>query len=119
MELPSENGKNARIYPELDLPVVEKASNEQPPIEIIRALSRLNFYMMQERTREDVKIGNFINATRRLNYLATRLISAGEVQLANKVFSESESIQKTHNFTLTGEKELKYGTKKLLGLLIP
>jgi Ca-activated chloride channel family protein len=116
MELPAEEGKRARIFPEFSLPVVEQIEKPKPPREILNALSRLNFYIMQERTRSDVKIGNFVNATRRLNYLATRLISAGELQLANKVISESESIQRDHQFTLTGEKDLKYGTKRLLGM---
>jgi Ca-activated chloride channel homolog len=116
MELPDDNGKRARIFPDFSLAVTDHIEKEKPPIEILRALSRLNFYIMQERSRADVKVGNFVNATRRLNYLATRLISAGELQLASKVLSESESLQKDHHFTLTGEKELKYGTKRLLGL---
>ena len=116
MELPAEEGKKARLFPEFALPIVDHIEKEKPPREILSALSRLNFYIMQERTRADVKIGNFVNATRRLNYLATRLISAGELQLANRVISESESIQRDHQFTLTGEKDLKYGTKRLLGM---
>lgn len=116
MELPEENGMRARIFPSFSLPVCDEKVKDKPPIEIIRALSMLNFYMMQERSRSDVNVGNFVNATRRLNYLATRLISAGELQLASRVLSESESIQKDHHFTLTGEKDLKYGTKRLLGM---
>jgi Ca-activated chloride channel homolog len=116
MELPVEDGKKARVFPEFSLPVIDGKSEDKPPIEIIRALSNLNFYIMQGRTREDVQIGKYVNATRRLNYLATRLISAGELQLAERVLTESDSIQRTHHFTLTGEKDLKYGTKKLLGL---
>lgn len=116
MELPAEEGKRARIFPEFSLPVVEQSEKPKPPREVLNALSRLNFYIMQERTRADVKVGNFVNATRRLNYLATHLISAGELQLANTVISESESIQRDHKFTLTGEKDLKYGTKRLLGM---
>jgi hypothetical protein len=74
---------------------------------------------MQERSREDVKVGNIVRATRRLNYLASRLIAEGEVRLANRVFSESETILKTHQFSQDGEKELKYGTKMLLSLPNP
>jgi Ca-activated chloride channel family protein len=116
MELPEENGMRARLFPGFSLPVTDEKVKEKPPVEIIKALSVLNFYMMQERSRSDVNIGNFVNATRRLNFLATRLISAGELQLASRVLSESESIQKDHHFTLNGEKELKYGTKRLLGM---
>lgn len=116
MELPEENGMRARIFAGFSLPVTDEQVKDKPPVEILKALSMLNFYMMQERSRSDVNVGNFVNATRRLNYLATRLISVGELQLASRVLSESESIQKDHHFTLTGEKELKYGTKRLLGM---
>jgi hypothetical protein len=71
-------------------------------------------FFMQERSREDVKIGNYTKATQRLNYLGTKLISEGEIQLAHKVFAESESISKSHSFSADGEKEIKYGTRLLL-----
>jgi hypothetical protein len=101
------------------LPVVDELVGDQPPDEIVRSLSKLTLYYMQERSREDVKVGSYVRATRRLNYLASRLLAEGEVRLANRVFSESETIQKTHKFSQDGEKELKYGTKKLLALPNP
>jgi hypothetical protein len=119
MELPHEKQTNARLFPKLVLPVVDEIRNDQPPDDIVRALSRLTMYFMQERSREDVKVGSYVKATRRLNYLATRLLAEGEVRLANRVFSESETIQKTHKFSQDGEKELKYGTKQLLALPNP
>ena len=119
MELPHEKQKNARMFPKLVLPIIDEMQNDQPPVEIVRALSRLTMYSMQERSREDVKIGSFVRATRRLNFLASRLLAEGEVRLANRVITESDAIQKTHQFSVDGEKELKYGTKKLLGLPNP
>lgn len=114
MELSREETKFARIFPSLVLPVEDEVKLEQPPGEIVRAISRLTMYFMQERSREDVKIGSYVRATRRLNFLGTKLIAEGELLLANKVFLESETIQKTHQFSLDGEKELKYGSKMLL-----
>jgi Ca-activated chloride channel family protein len=119
MELPHEKQTNARLFPKLVLPVVDELVGDQPPDEIVRSLSKLTLYYMQERSREDVKVGSYVRATRRLNYLASRLLAEGEVRLANRVFSESETIQKTHKFSQDGEKELKYGTKKLLALPNP
>lgn len=114
MELSKDESQKARMYPKLELPVTDDEALRKPPDEIVRAISRLNMFFMQERSREDVKIGNYIKATQRLNYLGTKLITEGEVQLAHRVFSESEVIQKTHSFSLDGEKEIKYGTKMLL-----
>ncbi|MHC1741253.1 MAG: VWA domain-containing protein [Anaerolineaceae bacterium] len=119
MELPHERQKNARLFTKVELQVVDEVSVEEPPEEIIKALSKINLYYMQERSREDVRIGSFIRATRRLNYLASRLLAEGEVALANRVMSESDTIQKTHKFSQDGEKEIKYGTKKLLALPNP
>jgi hypothetical protein len=47
------------------------------------------------------------------------LLEEGEVRLAGRVMSESDTIQKTHKFSQDGEKELKYGTKQLLALPKP
>lgn len=119
MELLHEKQMNARLFPKVILPVTDGTGNDQPPEEIIRALSRVTLYSMQERSREDVKVGSFEHATKRLNFLASRLLAEGEAQLASRVLSESELIQKTHKFSQDGEKELKYGTKKLLALSNP
>jgi hypothetical protein len=119
MELPNEKHKYARLFANIELPVVEENLNDKPPDEIVRALARLTMYYMQERSREDVKIGSYVRAARRLNYLATRLLEEGEVRLAGRVMSESDTIQKTHKFSQDGEKELKYGTKQLLALPKP
>jgi len=54
-----------------------------------------------------------------LNYLASRLLAEGEVQLAQRVLSENETIKETQHFSQDGEKELKYGTKQLLALPNP
>lgn len=114
MELAREETKKARLFPKLVLSVNNDVKKEQPPDEIVRTISRLTMFFMQERSREDVKIGNYSKATRRLNFLGTKLIAEGELLLAKKVFSESEAIQRTHQFSVDGEKELKYGTKMLL-----
>ena len=119
MELPAEEKKNARLFPKFILPIVDETVKDQPPDELVRALSKLTLYFMQERSREDVKIGSYVHATQRLNFLASHLLAEGEVRLANRVFSECQTIQKTHQFSLDGEKELKYGTKKLLALSNP
>lgn len=114
MELASDGPQKARIHPKLQVAVRDEVVTSKPPDEIVRAISRLNMFFMQERSREDVKIGNYTKATQRLNYLGTKLISEGEIQLAHKVFAESESISKSHSFSADGEKEIKYGTKLLL-----
>jgi Ca-activated chloride channel family protein len=119
MDLPHEEQKKARLFPHLSLKVVDELVGDRPPEEIVRALSKVTLYTMQERSREDVKIGSIIRATRRLNYLASRLLAEGEVQLAQRVLSENETIKETQHFSQDGEKELKYGTKQLLALPNP
>lgn len=120
MELPHESHVKARLFLNENLPIVEDVMIEdRPPDEIVRALSKITMYYMQERSREDVQSGSYVRATRRLNYLATKLISEGEVKLAGRVLSESNHIINEHKYSPDGEKELKYGTKQLLALPNP
>jgi Ca-activated chloride channel family protein len=119
MDLPHEEQKKARLFPRVALQVADEIVGDRPPEEIVRALSKITLYTMQERSREDVKIGSIVRATRRLNYLASRLLAEGEVNLAQRVLSEKDTIQETHHFSQDGEKELKYATKQLLALPNP
>jgi Ca-activated chloride channel family protein len=71
---------------------------------------------MQERARQDVAEGKFKEATRRLQNIATHLLSQGNHELALAILSEADHIQENLAFSEEGEKRIKYGTR---GLLLP
>lgn len=85
-----------------------------PPQMIIQAMNQLTLYRMQERARQDVAKGNVKDATRRLQYLATNLLSQGQRDLARTVLGEAANIQQHSSFSEDGEKRIKYGTRALM-----
>jgi Ca-activated chloride channel family protein len=100
------------------LDIARPTSNDpdpmSPPPSIVHAISQLTLYRMQERAREDVAKGKIKDATRRLQYLASNLLSQGQGELAGTVLREAATIQQNLAFSEDGEKRIKYGTRALL-----
>lgn len=95
---------------------VSKIENppEPPPKEIIQALSRLTLYRLQEQARLEVLAGAYDQASQHLQKLATHLLQQGNRDLARTVLLEAEIIQEKQNYSLEGDKRIKYGTRALL-----
>jgi Ca-activated chloride channel family protein len=89
-------------------------SSEPPPTRILSALSRLSLYRMQERARVAADAGQFDEAARQLQYLATHLLSKGENVLAKTALFESNNLEKMHAWSASGNKDVKYSTRALL-----
>lgn len=94
--------------------ITETADITPPPPLLINALISLNLYRMQEKAQEDVIAGHYDDASRRLQHLATHLLSQGERSMAKTVLLEAENLQKTQSLSEEGRKNLKYGTRALL-----
>jgi Ca-activated chloride channel family protein len=105
------------VYPisvDIILPVNKEASSETPPPAIIQALSKLTLYRLQEKARNEVNGGDYEEATKHLQKLATRLLAQGERKLAKTIILEIEHINKEKTFSELGEKQIKYGTRALM-----
>jgi len=89
-------------------------SPEPPPTRILSALSRLTLYRMQERARSAADSGQFDEAVRHLQNLATHLLSKGEHSLAKTALFEAENLEKMHAWSASGNKDIKYHTRALL-----
>jgi len=79
----------------------------------------LSLYRIQEKAREDVREGNYNKATKRLQNLASHLVSKGNHELAKTIIQEVDTLQKTNHFSELGIKKIKYGTRSLLMLPEP
>jgi Ca-activated chloride channel family protein len=90
------------------------ATFESPPGKIINSLSHFTLYRMQERARVEAEKGNYDSAAKRLQNLATHLLSQGEQSLAKTVLFEAENIKRIHTLSEEGSKQIKYGTRALL-----
>jgi Ca-activated chloride channel family protein len=92
----------------------ESPNTELPPRPIFQALSQISLYRMQEKARQEVSEGKVQEASKRLQRLATQLLSIGAHDLAQTALVEAERIQQTHLLSSEGEKKIKYGTRSLL-----
>jgi len=93
--------------------VSETTGDEPPPPQIVQALSRLMLYRMQERARKEIEKGNIDTATRRLQALASNLLTQGERGLAHTIMLEVDNLQKQSTLSEEGSKKIKYGTRAL------
>jgi Ca-activated chloride channel family protein len=93
---------------------VSNTSQEDPPSSILDALSKLTLYRLQERASEAMDRGDEVEAPRRLENIATRLLERGEEELANHALSEARRVAHTNDLSDRGRKTLKYQTRHLL-----
>ncbi|MBX3061906.1 MAG: VWA domain-containing protein [Anaerolineae bacterium] len=101
------------------LAVSSEPQLEDPPLAILDALSKLNLYRMQQRAEEALKRGNAIEATQRLEKLATAFLESGQEELAQVARAEAQRISAstangTNMLSDEGHKKLKYGTRMLM-----
>ncbi len=113
MEILSQAEGKSRIFLTLSRQVVENPEPELPHSAILDALSHLSLYRLQEKARQEVEAGEVSQASRRLQYLATHLLSIGDRELAHTVLVEAEHIQQSRHFSKDGDKRIKYGTRSL------
>jgi Ca-activated chloride channel homolog len=113
-DIPSQINPLATIRMDISHPVKQAQDPLPPPQAIVQAMSALTLYRIQERARQDVLEGRYTDATRRLQNLATHLLSRGEKELAHTVINEASRIQYQRSFSEDGDKQIKYGTRALL-----
>jgi Ca-activated chloride channel family protein len=114
LDIPSSPVPTSTKRINLRLPVVDLAETIDPPAEILQAMKQLTLYRMQERAQQDIADGDYTSAHRRLQHLATHLLSQGEHELARTVLNEAESLIKHQSLSEAGGKQIKYGTRALI-----
>lgn len=116
MNFPSKTINTRRLFYDFKRPVLPELKKEKVPPVIVDAISKLSYYRLQEVAKEDVEGGDIEKATKRLNNLATHLLSMGKSELAKTVMNEIEFLHDTSHFSELGKKKMKYGTRSLLML---
>ncbi|MDQ7037078.1 MAG: VWA domain-containing protein [Anaerolineae bacterium] len=88
---------------------------EGPPASIIDALSKLTLYQIQEKAQLALENGDITKATQQLQFLGTRLIDMGEVELGRQALAEAQHIASTRAFSSEASgKTIKYSTRALI-----
>ena len=110
---------NRRSWSALDLTAgfspSARSTTEVPPA-IIAVLSKLAIFKIQEKMARDVDAGDIASATRRLEAMATRLMSLGETELARSTLLEAGRLVHSGALSAEGRKKIRYGTRALTTL---
>jgi Ca-activated chloride channel family protein len=114
MTIPSRSVPNAQMPFKLVRQTAMDPEVEPPPQVLVKAMSRLSMYRMQEQARAELAAGNTSAATSRLSNLAAQLLSSGRPDLAHTVHLELDSIQNGKEVSAERQKQIKYGTRSLV-----
>ena len=119
MDIPSSPVSAARIDLDAQCPWNTLQAVSRPPQAILKAMSKLSLYRLQEKAKNDMASGDVRKATLHLEYLATHLLAQGNRELAKSVLLEADHIQRTNEYSKEGEKKIKYETRSLFLLTGP
>jgi Ca-activated chloride channel family protein len=108
-----------KVLSDISVEIARNPDPEEPPIAILDALGKLTLYRMQQKAEDSLAKGNVAEATRRLENLATRLLAAGQDDLAQMAIVEAKRVSNTNMLSEEGRKTLKFGTRMLLALPQP
>jgi Ca-activated chloride channel family protein len=108
-----------KVLSDISVEIARDPVPEETPLAILDALGKLTLYRMQQKAEDALSKGNVIEATRRLENLATRLLAAGQEDLAQMAIVEAQRVSKTNMLSEAGRKTLKFGTRMLLALPDP
>ncbi|HEY57893.1 MAG TPA: DnaJ domain-containing protein [Anaerolineae bacterium] len=103
-----------RLAFRLRLPIKEEVPDLQPPPVLVEAVNRATLYRLQEKARQDAEAGRWLEATRRFEDLATRLLMSGEVEMARTVQRELARLRRTSRLSPDAAKTMRFGTRALL-----
>ena len=112
-DIPSLGRARERIRYDVEVEFQEGPSAEEVPSAILEVMERVALFKVHEKVITDWRQGNIREATRRLEFLATRLLSLGEEALAKAALLEAGRLSKTGRLSPEGSKRLRYGTRGL------
>jgi Ca-activated chloride channel family protein len=110
-ELPGTGMQKAQE--QLELSIMHDPPESDPPPDVIRAVRLLTLYHLHERAWQEAEAGKTAQAAERMRRLSTRLLEAGEPDLAYQADFEARQLGQTGKLSPLGHKALKYGTRAL------
>lgn len=81
--------------------------------EMRQLIERVSAFQLQSRAWQEISSGDVASGTRRLAAVGTRLLSMGEVDLAEQVQNEVANLEARGTSSSQGQKRIKYGTRGL------
>jgi len=114
-DLPALDRREERVRQDLTVQFAPPSPNllQTVPPAILSALAKITIFQMQENAWKSLEKGDLVEATRRLETMATRLLDLGEHQLARAALLEAGRLARSGHLSPTGRKTIKYGTRSL------
>ncbi len=106
--------RGVRSVIDLELTAVPGRPATEPPGPLVDALSRLAQYRLQDQAALATERGEYGEAARAMTTLGTRLLAAGQTELARVAIAEAKRIEAAQMMSAEAKKQLKYGTRALL-----
>jgi len=79
-------------------------------------VEKVSAFKLQTRALQDLQSGDVSGATQKLQSAVTRLLSQGEVELAQTMQQEIANLQQSGQLSSEGQKTMKFGTRKTVRL---
>jgi len=83
---------------------------------VMNIVEKVSAFKLQTRALQDLQSGNVTGATQKLQSAVTRLLSQGEVELAQTMQQEITNLQQSGQLSSEGQKTMKFGTRKTVRL---
>jgi hypothetical protein len=103
---------------QVQLTLLNEVFPADPPEKVIRAVRLLTLYRLNEQAWQEIESGKVDQAATRMNHLSTRFLEVGEAQLAQQAEIEARRLLVSGKLSAEGRKQLKYGTRTLIGKTI-
>jgi len=113
-DVPGLGRKDERTTYDLAIAAVANLEPTPPPQVIIDALSKYSHHKLQERAWQQAEAGNRAGASRTLSTLGTRLLAAGQPELAKIAIMEAKRLERESAVSEESKKHIKYGTRALI-----
>jgi Ca-activated chloride channel family protein len=83
---------------------------------VMNIVEKVSAFKLQTRALQDLQSGNVAAATQKLKSAVTRLLSQGEVDLAQTMQQEITNLEQSGQMSSEGQKTVKFGTRKTVRL---
>jgi Ca-activated chloride channel family protein len=92
------------------------AQTAQVNAPVMNIVEKVSAFKLQTRALSDLQAGDVSGATQKLQSAVTRLLSQGEIELAQTMQQEIANLQQTGQLSSEGQKTMKFGTRKTVRL---
>lgn len=113
-DLPLQNVTGASVRHDIVLDyTADPAAARRYDARVMNIAEKVAVYRLQTRALEEARVGDVVNATRKLRAAATRLLELGEEDLAAAAEQEARNLESSGEMSSLGTKKLRYQTRKL------